>query len=452
MQSYDELILSKTQFNNNFGFKPLFIPDYLFDFQKYIVEQLIIRGRSAVFADCGLGKSIIELVWADNIVKKTNKNVLLLTPLAVGTQMEKEGEKFGIECKQCKNGDIKSKIVITNYQQLEKYDYNDFVACICDESGILKSFDGKIKNSITQFMRKLEYRLLATATPSPNDYTELGTSSEALGYMGYIDMLGKFFKNNQNSIDTRNRLDKWYLKPHSELHFWRWINSWAISLRKPSDIGFSDNNFILPKLTVNDIILDLIGFKDDNYLFPKIASGLFEQRQERRATIKERCEKAADIVNSSKDYSVVWCNLNSEGDLLEKLIPDAIQISGKDNDVKKEEKLKLFSSGKVRVLVTKPIIGAWGLNWQHCNHTVFFPTHSYEQYYQAIRRFWRFGQHRDVTVDLIYTKGDIEILNNLKNKENKTIEMFDNLIKQTNRKYSEDLVKLKKDISIPKFL
>lgn len=456
--NYQEFLEKKKQINYQSGFKPLFIPDFLFDFQKYLVEWIVLQGRGSIFADCGLGKSPIELVWAQNIIQKTNRNVLLLTPLAVGIQMQKEADKFKIEAKRSRDGKIKSKLTITNYEQLDKFNPSDFAGVICDESSILKNYDGKTKHKINMFMRKIQYRLLATATAAPNDFIELGTSSEALGFLGYMDMLGRFFVNDQNNCATNRRgrwteETKWRLKGHAQEGFWRWVTSWARAIRKPSDLSFDDDGFILPELIEKDFKLDIIRKPELGKLFSLPAVGLKEQRDERRETIQERCEQAASIVNETKDYAVVWCNLNDEGDLLEKLIPDAIQVSGKDNDDAKEEKLISFSEGKSRVLITKPKIGAWGLNWQHCNNITIFPTHSFEQYYQAIRRCWRFGQKRKVTVNNIHTIGDKNMISNLKRKQKQADEMFNKLIL-----YMNDSLKIqndnefKKKMEIPEWL
>lgn len=460
MKNYEDFLLSKTQLSGNFGFEPLFMPDKLFDFQKAILEWSILKGRSAIFADCGLGKSFMELVFAQNVVEKTNGNILLLTPLAVSSQMEKEAEKIGVEANRSRDGKIHGKITITNYEQLHHFNPSDFQGVICDESSILKNFNGKYKQEINIFMRKIKYRLLATATAAPNDFVELGTSSEALGYLGYMDMLSKFFKNDQNNCATNRRgrfteATKWRLKGHAELQFWRWITSWARAIRTPSDMGFSDNGYILPELNEIDYEMNIKGRVTDGILpgFEMPANGLKEQRDERRATIQQRCEKAAELINSKGDYSVAWCNLNDEGDLLEKLIDNCVQVSGKDSDEKKEEKLIAFTKGEVKKLVIKPKIGAWGLNWQHCNHMTFFPTHSYEQHYQAVRRCWRFGQKRPVNVDLIFTRGDENVINSLKRKQIQASKMFDNLVKEMNNSLSINHIKnFNKKMEIPEWL
>lgn len=436
MVEYEEFLYNKTHIQGEYGFNPTFIPSKAFDFQRALIEWITRKGRGAVFADCGLGKSLIELAYAQNIVERENGNVLLLTPIAVGVQMEAEATKFGIQAKRSRDGKIKDKITITNYEMLHHFDPADFSGIVCDESSILKNFDGKYKSEITAFSRKIKYRLLATATAAPNDFIELGTSSEALGYLGHMDMLSRFFINDQNNCAT-NRAGRftsettWRLKGHAHYAFWRWVTSWARAMRTPSDMGFSNEGYHLPDLIERDVCL-----KDTTpppeMLFSLPAVGLKEQRDERRATIAERCEAAADLVNGTSEPAVVWCNLNPEGDMLERIIPGSVQVSGKDSDDAKEEKLTAFSYGHIRVLVIKPKIGAWGLNWQHCNHTVFFPTHSYEQYYQAIRRFWRFGQKRPVKADLIYTDGDVNIISNLQRKKHQTEEMFQRLVQEMN--------------------
>jgi hypothetical protein len=398
----------------------------------------------------------MELEWAKQVANSTNKNVLLITPIAVGQQMKKESEKFNIDgVSISRDGTIKTPITITNYERLHYFNPDDFVGVICDESSILKNFKGETKNQINIFMRKIEYRLLATATAAPNDFVELGTSSEALGYLGYMDMLSKFFKNDQNNCATNTRgrfteATKWRLKGHAHDSFWRWVTSWARAVRKPSNLGYDDKDYILPQL--NEIKHNLGVSREPlpGHLFTFPAVGLKEVRDERKATIKYRCEKVAEIINNTSDYAVVWCNLNEEGNLLEKMIPDSIQVSGQDTTDSKEYKLMSFSSGNDRVLITKPKIGAWGLNWQHCNKVTFFPNYSYEQYYQAIRRCWRFGQKREVEVDLIYTEGDRFAIESLIRKQNQADEMFTNLVREMNNSLKIENTKLfEKETRLP---
>jgi len=443
--NYQEFLHHKTQDGTMSGFKPDFIPDFLYPHQKALLDWSINKGKSAVFIDCGMGKTPISLVWAENVVRKTNGRVLILTPLAVAAQFKLEGEKFGIPITRSSGENLPaSGIVVTNYERLDKFDWKDFSGVVCDESSILKNYSGARKSEITHFMRKIKYRLLDTATAAPNDYHELGTSSEALGYLGYMDMLNKFFKNNLNNSSTGRmggEAVKWRLKGHAERPFWRWVCSWARAARKPSDLGFDDTDFILPELTESCHPVKVKTLAN-GFLFDLPACGLKEQRDERRRSIEERCEKLAELVNSHDKPALAWCHLNDEGDLLESLIPDAVQVSGSDSDDAKEEKLIGFQQGKYRVLVTKPKIGAWGLNFQHCNHVLTFPSHSFEQYYQSIRRCWRFGQKKPVHVDIVTTEGEQDVLKNLQRKAKQADVMFANLVEEMNKELS--IVKINK--------
>lgn len=425
--TYEEFLERKAQSDIYSGFEPVFMPDAAFDFQKYLIDWSLRKGRAANFDDCGLGKTLMQLTFGENIVRKFNQPVLLLAPLAVSPQTIAEGEKFGIPVHKATPGKIIKGINIINYEQLSKYNPDDFRAVICDESSILKSFDGKYKTEITQFMRKVEFRALYTATAAPNDYIEFGTSSEALGGLGYVDMLNKFFKNDMsNSAQGRafGQSIKWRLKGHAELDFWKWICSWAKAVRTPSDIGFSDEGYVLPELIEQEhVVVTAIDAAQVT---------LEDQRNNAKLTVNERCEKSASLVNCTNDFAIVWCHRNDEGDLLEKLIPGSVQISGKDSDKAKEEKFNGFQSGLIRVLITKPKIGAWGLNFQHCNHQVIFPSHSYEQIYQCVRRSWRFGQKRPVKVDIVCTDIEGNVLQNLKNKQLKAETAFKNLVAEMN--------------------
>ncbi|MBK9334988.1 MAG: DEAD/DEAH box helicase family protein [Ignavibacteria bacterium] len=385
------------------------------------------KGRCAVFLDTGLGKTLIELVTALNYVKK-NKPVLILTPLAVAYQFLLEAEKFKItdDISYSKDGKFKTKIVICNYERLKHFDSKDFDCVILDESSILKNFDGAIKTHVTSFLRKVKYRYLFTATPSPNDFNELGTSSEALGYLGHMEMLRIFFSNNENNISPLDIGSKWYLKPHAKQDFFKWVSGWSISMRKPSDLGFDDSKFILPELIQNFHSVANIhnmSINGQHLMFNTIAHRLTEVREEQKLTVSERCEKAVELAGKY-DKSVYWCNFNSEGDLLEKLDKDSKQISGSMQLEKKEELLIAFAKGDLKKLITKPRMTCFGLNWQHCNHTVYFPTFSYEQYYQAIRRFWRFGQKKKVIVDMVYSDGQKRVLDILLVKTERAKELF----------------------------
>ena len=431
--NYDKFLDQKLHIRNDHGFEPSWLPDFLFDFQKALVEWSLRKGRSAIFADCGLGKTPMELVWAQNVVRKANGRVLNLTPLAVAHQTVVEAAKFGIEVHRSHHGELHDGIVVANYERLHLFDPADFVGIVCDESSILKSFDGRTKAAITEFSRKLPYRLLATATAAPNDYIELGTSSEAIGDLGHIDMLNRFFKNDQNNSATGRLYGeqvKWRFKGHAEQIFWRWVASWARAIRKPSDLGFEDDRFVLPPLNEIEhlVAIDTLA---EGMLFNLPAEGLKEQREERRRTIRQRCERVAELVDHN-DAALVWCHLNDEGDLLAELIKDAVQVSGADSDEAKEEKFLAFASGQIKKLVTKQKIAAWGLNFQHCNHVVAFPSHSYEQYYQGVRRCWRFGQKRAVTVDIVTTEGECGVMKNMQRKAAQATKMFESLIKHMN--------------------
>lgn len=437
MTAYEDFIKSKSQLGGDYGFIPNFIPDFLFDFQKSLVEWATRKGRAAIFADCGLGKTPMQLVWAENVVRQSHGRVLIVTPLAVSFQTCREAEKFGITVERSSGNIGSADIVVTNYEKLSHFDPNQFCGCVCDESSILKSFDGVRRNEITNFMRHMKYRLLCTATAAPNDLIELGTSSEALGYLGHTDMLSRFFKNdNGNAISTKKsrrymkprewfgEAGKWRLKGHASEPFWRWVCSWAHALRRPSDLGFDDGAFHLPPLIEREHLIESHTPRP-GYLFELPAIGLREQREERRHTITARCEQAAILAAESRGPVLIWCHMNDEGNLLELLIPDCVQIKGGDSDEKKESAFASFIDGSKRVLVTKPKIGAWGLNFQHCSNIVTFPSHSYEQYYQGIRRCWRFGQKLPVIVNIVMTEGDKDIMRNLKRKASQADQMFD---------------------------
>jgi hypothetical protein len=425
IMNYSDFLHARTHLTNTFGFAPTFVPSWLFDFQGDLVEWATRKGRAAIFGDCGLGKTPMQLVWAQNVIEHANKPVLIVAPLAASAQTMREAAKFNIDAERSRDGQIsgKPRIVVTNYERLEHFDSTCFAGMVCDESSILKNFDGVTKQAITDFMRRLPYRLLCTATAAPNDYIELGTSSEALGDLGYVDMLGAFFTNDESSSISPMAYDtKWRLKGHAERPFWRWVCSWARAFRRPSDLGFGDGPFILPGLTTA-ITTVQASRPFDGYLFVVPASTLDDQRAERRATIRQRCETVAEKAIGDDPF-IAWCHLNDEGDLLEELIPGAEQVSGSDSDERKEEIFEAFTSGQVKKLVTKPRIGAFGMNWQHCWRMSFFPSHSYEQYYQAVRRCWRFGQRERVVVDVITTAGEADVLGNLTRKAQAADRMF----------------------------
>lgn len=445
MTDYAAFLASKRHLSGQFGFDPIWMPDFLFDFQSILTEWAIRRGRGAIFADCGLGKTPMQLVWAKNVADHADGKVLILTPLAVGAQTVREAEKFGIEAvnakdQSCLNG---HQIAVTNYERLHHFDPAQFVGCVCDESSILKNFKGATRRAITDFMRKLPYRLLCTATAAPNDYTELGTSSEAIGDLGFIDMLQRFFKSDNGSYaqgsgasgKTRFSLNgyqgRYRFRGHAERDFWRWVCSWARAVRCPSDLGCDPQGFALPSLVTREHIVQATR-RPDGFLFDMPAVTLAEQRSERRRTIEERCDMVRSIVASESGPVVCWVNLNAEGDTLRKIIPESVEVRGDDDPDRKEQVFEDFASGAIRVLVTKPTIAGYGLNWQHCSHQTFFTSHSFEQFYQAVRRSWRFGQTRTVTVDVIASEGERGVLSNLQRKADAADRMFEHLVSLMN--------------------
>jgi len=455
MKNYEDFLKDKRHLLGEYGFNSNYIPDCAFDFQSYVIEKAVKKGRVALFLDTGLGKTLIQLSIAQNIVNKTNKKVLILTPLAVGFQFIKEAETLKItdDICQTKKGEHDKKIVVCNYERLHYLDSKDFECVILDESSILKNFDGKIKNQITHFIKKVKYRFLATATPSPNDFIELGTSSEVLGYMGYIDMLGKFFKNNQGSIDNnRNIGEKFYLKPHAEKDFFTWVNQWSIMCKMPSDLGFSNDGYNLPKLITNKHVVknkSTIAVDGQIQMFNIVAKNFQEIRHEQKETINERTKKAYELAKGKN--SVYWVNRNDESKILNDLDSHAVEIKGGMSIEKKEDILLNFADGNIKRLITKAKMTSMGLNWQHCQHTVFFPTWSYEQYYQAIRRFWRFGQKKEVVCDMVISDGQTRVLQALEEKTQKAIELYQNLVKNVNNEFTENKKEFNQEIIKPKF-
>jgi len=431
IEPYREFVRLKSQLGGRFGFDPTFTHPAAYDFQTHLIDWAVRQGRAAIFADCGLGKTLMQLAWGHNVNLHSNKPVLLLAPLMVSVQTVEEGGKFDIPVERCLDGSFKAKsgIVTTNYERLHHFDPNNFAGVICDESSIIKNFDGARKGHITEFMRKVKFRLLCSATPSPNDYIELGTSSEALGQLGYMDMLGMFFKNDEDSLHPMSMGSAWRFKTHAQKDFWRWVCSWARATRKPSDLGFADRDFVLPELIEREHVVRSATRSGDLFALP--ASNLQEEREERRMTIRDRCAKAAELL-AAADTGVAWCHLNAEADMLVEMIDGAEQISGTDKDERKEELFNAFRHGELKKLVTKPKIAAYGLNWQHCNRMTFFADHSFEQYYQAVRRLWRFGQRRAVTVDMITTQSLIGVTKNLRRKTEASEEMFRLMVQQMN--------------------
>lgn len=633
MKDYAQFLTGKSQSAVDAGFEPIFMPDCLFDFQADLVTWALRKGRAAIFADTGLGKTPMQLVWAENVVRKTGRPVLILTPLAVAAQTVREGAKFDIPVFHSRDGTIRQGINVTNYERLHYYSPEGLGGVVCDESSAIKAFDGKRRKEVTRFLSKIEFRLLCTATAAPNDFIELGTASEALGVMTQSDMLGEFFRSSDKARhslfkegDFWNR-QKYFFRAHAELPFWRWVCSWARAIRKPSDLGYDDGKFVLPELIETQYVVPTT-FRYDGELFVRIARTLKEQREERRRSINERCAKVAELVAKEPGASLAWCQYNPEGDLLEEIIPGAVQVAGCDSDDWKELAVEWFTgmrcichlkrgngwyklaacgnqnmprpegpntsliplnerservsvdrrrptlttcrpitppigingrghlnnvmqstrdggsatamtpsieqprsetpknidfeslesgsptscastasllnatspflnpragavpsvgggiletpetiastsitamipgsfvascaqtaiggsgtsetiqnvslrqrctcghlSGK-RVLITKPKIMSWGLNFQHCGHQIYFPSHSFEQFYQGVRRSLRFGRVGPVRIDVVATEGEAGVMANLQKKQRKADEMFARLTEEMNR-------------------
>ena len=390
------------------------LPACLFPHQRDIVAWALRRGRAALFAGTGLGKSLMELAWAQAIHRETGKNILHLAPLAVSAQMAREADKFGIAAQVVtKQSDCGDGINITNYQKLDHFDLSDFGGVILDESSILKSTDGHYRTKLIEACRQIPFRLAATATPAPNDFMELGNHAEFLGVMSYTDMLATFFTHDGG--DTQ----KWRLKGHAENEFWKWMASWSVMLRKPSDLGYPNEGYDLPPLRFvqHVVAADYSPNADTGTLFPMQAETLQERIAARRATVADRCELAASITPADRPF-VWWCNLNSEADALAKLIPGAVNLHGGLKEGEKERIMLDFTDGAIRVLITKPSLAGFGMNWQHCADTGFVGLNdSFEQFYQAVRRFWRFGQTKPVTAHIIASELEGATVANIKRKE-----------------------------------
>ena len=382
--------------------------------QRDIVTWALRRGRAAVFAGTGLGKTLIELEWGRAVATYTGKPVIAFAPLAVSPQHIREASKFGIAAQiAATQNDVGSGVFVTNYQKIGHFDMSQFGGVILDESSILKSTDGHYRTRLIDECSSVPFRLAATATPAPNDFMELGNHAEFLGVMSYTDMLATFFVHDGG--DTQ----KWRLKGHAENEFWKWMASWAVMLRKPSDLGYSDEGYDLPPLVQRQHVVgvEYAPSLDTGLLFPMEATSLQQRIAARRDTVAERVEMAASLTPSDRPF-VWWCNLNAESEALAKAIPGAVETRGSDPDDVKERKLNDFSSGKTRVLITKPSVAGFGMNWQHCADTGFVGLNdSFEQVYQAIRRFWRFGQTKPVTVHFIAAETEGAVVANLKRKE-----------------------------------
>lgn len=407
----------------------------LFDWQADIVRWALKRGRACLFEDCGLGKTLQQLSWADEI-RKSVGDVLIVAPLAVSQQTIREGVKFGVEAEYSRSGKKSNcGITITNYEMLEHFNPDDFSGVVLDESSILKSYTGKFRTYIIENFSKIPFKLACTATPSPNDLMELGNHAEFVGAMSRTEMLSMFFVHDGG--ETQN----WRLKGHAINDFWKWVCSWAVMMRNPMDLGYKDDRFILPKLNIHEIITDVDHTKSKDNLFFMEAQTLQERQSARRDTTKERCEKAAEIANSIDSHWLIWCDRNDESSMLKNLINNSKEIKGSDDIKYKENTMIGFSDGSIQRLVTKPSICGFGMNWQHCNKVIFVGlSDSYEQFYQAIRRTWRFGQKKEVDCYIITSELEGAVVSNIKRKEHQAMEMADGMVKHM-RVYNAENIK-----------
>ncbi|AXV15099.1 helicase [Neorhizobium sp. SOG26] len=415
MNAYADFLARKRMVDPATGIMAdLDLPAVLKDHQRDIVRWSLRRGRAAIFAGTGLGKTLMELSWSTQVANFTGKPVLIFAPLAVAAQHIREAGKFGIPARlvasqsECGQG-----INITNYQKIDHFDLSAFGGIVIDESSILKSTDGKYRNRLIEECSQVPFRLAATATPAPNDFMELGNHAEFLGVMSYTDMLATFFTHDGG--DTQ----KWRLKGHAETEFWKWMASWAVMLRMPSDLGYDNTGYDLPPLryTSHQVQVDYAPSMETGLLFPMEARTLQERIAARRDSVGERVSLAASITPADRPF-VWWCNMNGEAEGLAKAIPGAVNLTGSDTDDVKERKMVDFSEGRIRVLITKPSIAGFGMNWQHCADTGFVGLNdSFEQVFQAVRRFWRFGQTKPVNVHFIASEMEGAVVANLRRKE-----------------------------------
>ena len=405
------------------------LSEKMFPHQHDVCSWALRMGRSAVFLGTGMGKTLIELEWARCVAEYTHKPVLLLAPLAVGKQtVDVEAPKFGIhEAIYHENGDIlQSPIVVTNYERMERFDAADFSGVVLDESSILKSMNGKTRSALIQSFRETPFRLAATATPAPNDYMELGNHSEFLGILTAQEMLAMFF------VHDGGETQKWRLKGHARSEFWKWVCSWAVSMRKPSDIGYSDEGFALPPLHYHEHLVE-VEKPTEGMLFALPAETLGERIAARRSTVEDRVSQAAEIVSANPDESwLLWCNLNAESDALTDAVSGAVELTGSDDAEDKEFKMLAFAKGKIRKLVSKPAICGFGLNFQVCSHVIFVGiSDSWEAFYQAVRRCYRFGQTKPVHVHIVAATTEGNVLENLKRKEREAEQMAEEMAENT---------------------
>lgn len=423
MSDYESFLDSKAFDDVSAGFDVEPCNPNLFDFQRVITKWAIRRGRAAVFADTGLGKTIMAASWCEEVVDHTCHPVIILAPLAVAKQTVQEAAKFGIEITYLREpvDGVQPDITITNYEMMEHFDPDAYVGVVLDESSILKHQQSKTRERIIAAFRETPYRLSCTATPSPNDYMELGNQAEFLGIMSAAEMLAMFFTHDGGETS------KWRLKNHGKVRFWEWLSTWSVVLRKPSDLGYSDDGYDLPGLNIIDHVVE--SERMEGELFPKVAESLQDRRRAQRATVDDRVRVVADLVNQSDEPWIIWCQLNDEGDALRRQISDAVEVRGADSIDEKEQRLSAFSRGKIRVIVTKSKISGFGMNWQHCANMAFVGiSDSFEQFYQSVRRCYRFGQTRVVNVHLVHAQSEGAVKANLERKQSQHDALSENMV------------------------
>ncbi len=410
----------------------------LFDWQKDITRWALRKGKAALFEDCGLGKTFQQLDFANQVCRHEDTDVIIFTPLAVAQQTKAEGDRFGISVNIIENqADIKKGINITNYEKLDKFDFSGFGGVVLDESSILKHSESKIRQEITRRFAGVPYRLPCTATPAPNDFMEIGHHSEFLGIMSQSEMLATFF------VHDGGDTSKWRLKGHAEDKFWEWIASWACVLQSPADLGYDDDGYTLPPLLIHEHTVKSDNLENDDgqmLLLPLTSMSLSERRQARKQSLSERVQIAADLANSKNGQVLVWCDLNAESEALTKAIRGAVEVKGSDSNQHKIDAMMGFTNGSVRVLVSKPSIAGWGMNWQHCNNMIFVGlSDSFEAFYQAVRREWRFGQKNTVNVDLVISEAEGAVKANIERKQRDAQRMTRELIKHTQKILQADI-------------
>lgn len=394
--------------------------------QSDLTAWALRRGRCAIFADTGLGKTRMQLAWADVVHNATGRDVLILAPLAVAAQTVAEGSEIGVTVTHCRElSDVRTGVNITNYDRMHKFDASRFGAVVLDESSCIKHHDTKTLATLLDAFKATPFKLCATATPAPNDWAELGTHAEFLGVCSRVEMLSEYF------VHDGAETQVWRLKGHARSQFWRWVSGWGAMVRKPSDLGHDDAAYNLPDLTVSEHTVAST-LQTAGQLFAFEAQTLSERRDARKDSLDARVAKCASLVNADREPWIVWCDLNAEADALKSAIPDAVEIRGPDDADTKERRLADFAAGRIRVLITKPSIAGWGLNWQHCARMAFVGvTDSFEAYYQAVRRCWRFGQRREVSVHIFASELEGAVVANLKRKEADAMAMSESLSAET---------------------